>query len=290
MEEIENLLTEGVSAKRVVAIVEELGISFEVTAEVKERLRRAGAGPEVIQGLEKIALERERKRLEEERRKAEEERHAEVEKRKAEERKLRAEEEKRQLEAERQRLEAERDLVEERKKLEAERQALEEQRRKLQSSKLPRPQIAEDARDVALRTLRSVIEGEDPTTFFARLLGGSAKSEFHELTADYFVTTFGWQVCSGYDIQSRSCRHYTSRVKAQFRNLWSAKFWQEGGTVVRGHLCLNADDAEWLERERPPYRSICVVLLWKAGPDVLTVRKAVETLAGKELLEESPLR
>lgn len=123
LEEIENLLREGVAGKRVVAIVEEKGISFDVTAEVKERLRRAGAGPELIQGLEKVALERER-------RKVEEERQAEVEKRKGEERRLRAEEERRKVDTEKA-------LSEERKKLEAERRALEELRRKLESSQSP---------------------------------------------------------------------------------------------------------------------------------------------------------
>lgn len=109
--EIEHLLKEGVSTKRVVAIVEERGISFDVTAEVRERLRKVGVEGEILVAIERAG--------------------AEFLRRQAEAEKKKAEEEKRKLEAERQRLEAERSLVEERKKLEAERQALEEQKKRM---------------------------------------------------------------------------------------------------------------------------------------------------------------
>ncbi|MBI3795679.1 MAG: PKD domain-containing protein [Deltaproteobacteria bacterium] len=59
VEEIEYLLKEGVTPRRVAAIVEEQGVGFDtVTAEMRRRLTQAGADPGVIQAVERMALAR----------------------------------------------------------------------------------------------------------------------------------------------------------------------------------------------------------------------------------------
>lgn len=89
--DVERLLKEGVSSGAIARLIDNRGINFEVTQNVKDKLKNAGATSEVIVSLERIALEVERKRLEEERRRAEEERQrAEEERRRLEERQQRA--------------------------------------------------------------------------------------------------------------------------------------------------------------------------------------------------------
>jgi formylglycine-generating enzyme required for sulfatase activity len=118
IEEIERLLRGQVSPLRIADIVEEEGVSFEVTAEVRERLRKAGADATVLAAVERASLVVARKKLEEERQRAEEER------RKAAEERRQLEEEKREADAERKRQETEarRKAEEERKAEEAKRQ------------------------------------------------------------------------------------------------------------------------------------------------------------------------
>src|SRR5262245_10554522 len=74
VEEIEYLLREGVTVRRVATLVEEQGVSFEVTESIKERLRKAGADEGVLAAVDRATLVARRKRLEEERRRLEEER------------------------------------------------------------------------------------------------------------------------------------------------------------------------------------------------------------------------
>lgn len=162
VEEIEKLLRAGVTPRRMATLIEEHGVSFEVTEEVRERLRKAGADDVVMQAVEKAGVEFARKRLEEERSRAEEERRKlEEERKQAEERRKAEEEARRKAEEERQRLAAEKALLEERKKLEAERQVLEEQRKRLQSTQrpsevaaLPPPREEETAVRIAYRRLQ----------------------------------------------------------------------------------------------------------------------------------------
>ncbi len=49
---IEDLLTEGVHPKRVVGLIKQLGVNFELTDELRNRFKKAGAGTEVMQALE----------------------------------------------------------------------------------------------------------------------------------------------------------------------------------------------------------------------------------------------
>lgn len=74
LEDIEGLLRQGVSQEGMVRVIEERGINFDVTEDIKERLRKSGAGHGVIQSLERLALEHERKKLEAEKKRVEEER------------------------------------------------------------------------------------------------------------------------------------------------------------------------------------------------------------------------
>jgi len=71
--EIETLLKNFVSPKRVMTLMEEVGVDSEITDEAREKLIKAGADEEFISDLNRIALEWKRKRLEEEQRRAEEE-------------------------------------------------------------------------------------------------------------------------------------------------------------------------------------------------------------------------
>ena len=48
VKEIERLVSAGVTPKRVVALVEQHGVNFELTAEVREQLRGAGADAAVL--------------------------------------------------------------------------------------------------------------------------------------------------------------------------------------------------------------------------------------------------
>lgn len=57
LEEIEYLMLEGVTPKRVVTLVGEYGVKFEVTEEVRERLRRAGVDAEVMGAVERAGAE-----------------------------------------------------------------------------------------------------------------------------------------------------------------------------------------------------------------------------------------
>jgi tetratricopeptide (TPR) repeat protein len=57
VEDIEYLLREGVTPRRVVTLVEEYGVKFEVTREVREQLRRTGAGEEVVRAVERAEAE-----------------------------------------------------------------------------------------------------------------------------------------------------------------------------------------------------------------------------------------
>lgn len=56
MEEVEELLREGVTPKRVVILIEEQGVTFEVTSALKERLRKAGADERVLIAIERASL------------------------------------------------------------------------------------------------------------------------------------------------------------------------------------------------------------------------------------------
>src|SRR5215510_1307764 len=59
VEDIEYLLKEGVTTRRVAGLVEEQGVSFDtVTAEIRRRLTKAGADPGVIQAVERMAAAR----------------------------------------------------------------------------------------------------------------------------------------------------------------------------------------------------------------------------------------
>lgn len=62
---IEKLLRAGVTPRRMVTLIEEHGVKFEVTEEVRERLKKAGADAEVMEAVEKAGVEFARKRREE---------------------------------------------------------------------------------------------------------------------------------------------------------------------------------------------------------------------------------
>ena len=66
LEDIEQLLKIGVSSRGAARVIDDHGVNFEVTEDVKERLRKAGADSTVIQAVEKAALEFARKRNEKE--------------------------------------------------------------------------------------------------------------------------------------------------------------------------------------------------------------------------------
>lgn len=93
VEDLERLLRDKVSPGAIVRLLDERGVSFELTGDVKDRLRAAGASVEVVRALERSTLELERKNLEELRRRADEER------RRAEEERQRLEQERRKSES-----------------------------------------------------------------------------------------------------------------------------------------------------------------------------------------------
>jgi len=70
LEDIEQLFRIGVSSKGVTRLLDERGVNFEVTEDVKERLRKAGADATVMQAVEGAGLEFARRRYEKERQKA----------------------------------------------------------------------------------------------------------------------------------------------------------------------------------------------------------------------------
>ena len=67
VEAIESLLGLGLSSRRVGQVVEDQGVGFEMTEQIRRRLRRAGADDTAITTIELAALEVTRKRLEAER-------------------------------------------------------------------------------------------------------------------------------------------------------------------------------------------------------------------------------
>lgn len=58
VEEIETLLRGGVSARRIIEVVEEQGVSFELTKEVRERLSKAGADESVLGAIEEAGAKK----------------------------------------------------------------------------------------------------------------------------------------------------------------------------------------------------------------------------------------
>ena len=76
--EITGLLGSGVSQARVADLVDQRGVTFEVTPAIKDQLRAAGAGSEVLGAVDRASLQAERRKLEAERKKMDEERKAEA--------------------------------------------------------------------------------------------------------------------------------------------------------------------------------------------------------------------
>ncbi len=74
--DIEKLLQAGVTAGRIAALVEQRGVSFETSRDVREKLRAAGATDQLLGAVERASLELERRRVEEDRKKLDEERKA----------------------------------------------------------------------------------------------------------------------------------------------------------------------------------------------------------------------
>jgi len=101
--DVEFLLKEIVSRKRVAELIEERGINFEATGEIRGRLEKAGADTLVMLALVRASQEFVKKKFEQQRRLAEERRKAEEEKRRVEEERKTAEEDARRKEEERQR-------------------------------------------------------------------------------------------------------------------------------------------------------------------------------------------
>jgi hypothetical protein len=165
--QIEDLLKHGVSTGRVAELVTQSGVNFEVTPDVTQRLKKAGADTSVTQAVEKASLEFAARNRLQQQRKAEADRQGiEEEKRKMEETRRRGEEEakRNELEEERKQIKTERDKVEaERKSLEAERKKLEAERRKLLDAKKPLS-VADIERllkdDVPTRRISQLIEKE----------------------------------------------------------------------------------------------------------------------------------
>ncbi|MBI4489943.1 MAG: SUMF1/EgtB/PvdO family nonheme iron enzyme, partial [Deltaproteobacteria bacterium] len=114
VEDVEDLLKSGVSQRRVAELVQERGVNFEATGEIRERLKRAGAEEALILVLGKASLEFVKRRVEEEKRRADEDR------KKIEEQKIKLEEEKRKVEEEKSKIEEAKRKEEERKKTEEE--------------------------------------------------------------------------------------------------------------------------------------------------------------------------
>ena len=72
--DVEFLLKESISPKRLAELIEELGVNFKVTKEVLERLKKAGADARLMGAIETAELEFVRKKSADERRKDAEER------------------------------------------------------------------------------------------------------------------------------------------------------------------------------------------------------------------------
>jgi len=87
-------LKEGLPQTRLVRLLEEQGVTFEVTDEIRNGFKRAGAEARVMQAVEKAALEFTRRKTEEEKKRLEEARRQEEEKKQQEEARRKAEEEK----------------------------------------------------------------------------------------------------------------------------------------------------------------------------------------------------
>src|SRR5262245_1187650 len=63
--EVEYLVQGQVSPRRIVEIIEEQGVAFEVTPAIREQLRKAGANESILTAVERAALEVVHKRTEE---------------------------------------------------------------------------------------------------------------------------------------------------------------------------------------------------------------------------------
>src|SRR5262245_41783097 len=174
--EIEDLVKNGVSEMRVAKLIEERGVNFELTPQLRSKLQSAGAGTNIIMALEKATtklakLREATKRKEEEKRTAEAKRKAEEEK--AAEEKKRVDEVKQQQEEELRRAEAKRreteailaqkreDLV---KKKAEEQEAIRraEQKRKDDENRKREQEVArlkkqESARNIDLETTQTAL-------------------------------------------------------------------------------------------------------------------------------------
>lgn len=146
-EDVEQLLIGGVTQERMVQLIRDGGVTFEMTPALKERFAKAGAGAEVMQAIEsasgeyvKKALEAARRAEEDAKRKQQEAKLKEIEAAKAEASKRKAEEEKNKLAEEAKR-----------KAIEADNQRLADEKRKRE----------EDARKVAaLNKLKAAEEAK----------------------------------------------------------------------------------------------------------------------------------
>ena len=109
--DVEFLLKESISPKRLAELIEELGVNFKVTKEVRERLKKAGADSRVMLAVERAGSEFSKRRMEEKLQRVEEEKKRLEERRKVEEedRKRRAEREKRRIKEARRRQEERRE-------------------------------------------------------------------------------------------------------------------------------------------------------------------------------------
>jgi len=103
-EDIEQLLIGGVTQERLVRLIRDGGVTFQMTATLKERFAKAGAGAEVIQAIESASaeyasksLEAARRAEEDAKRKQQEAKLKEIEAAKAEAVKRKADEEKKKL-------------------------------------------------------------------------------------------------------------------------------------------------------------------------------------------------
>lgn len=63
VEDIEDLLKNITEQKRVVTLIEKHGVAFEVTEEVRERLKKSGAVAAVVEAVERVGLQHVRKNL-----------------------------------------------------------------------------------------------------------------------------------------------------------------------------------------------------------------------------------
>ena len=140
VEDIEYLLREGVTPRRVASLVEEQGVKFEVTEAVRERLRKAGADGGVIAAVEQASLAYAREKLEEERRKVEEE------KKKLEEASHKAEEQRKQEGATKRKAEEESKRKEEAAKRKTEEETRRKAEQEARQQEAERRRTEEDAR------------------------------------------------------------------------------------------------------------------------------------------------